>query len=114
ASDYPERGSLFLRVPAYIALSDAQARVEADIASRRRWWVSAATARRLETMTYEDTLKGTVLIGSPASMTTRIEHAAAGTWARWRADGAELRRIPHADVMTALRLLCQQVMPRFH
>ena len=31
------------------------------------------TARRLETMTYEEALKGTVLIGSPGSVAERLE-----------------------------------------
>ena len=111
ASDHPERGGVFLRVPAYIASSDAQARSEAEPSlihfyrqqaalladSAKRAGVDGAdrraqTARRLETMTYEEALKGTVLIGSPGSVAERLRGAAAGTGAGRRADGAELRR----------------------
>jgi alkanesulfonate monooxygenase SsuD/methylene tetrahydromethanopterin reductase-like flavin-dependent oxidoreductase (luciferase family) len=134
ASEHPERGGVFLRVPAYIAPSDAQARAEAEPSlihfyrqqaalladSAKRAGVDgadrrAATARRLETMTYEEALKGTVLIGSPASVATRLEELRQ----ELGLDGVLMElncggRIPHGNVMTALRLLCQEVMPRFH
>lgn len=127
-------GGVFLRVPAYIASTDAQAREEAepsliyfyrqqaallaDLAKRagvdgadRR----AATARRLETMTYEDALKGTVLIGSPGSVAERLE----ALRVELGLDGVLMElncggRIPHEKVMSALQLLCQEVMPKFH
>ena len=130
----PKRGGVFLRVPAYIAPSDVQARTEAepslihfyrqqaallaDLAKRagvdgadRR----AQTARRLETMTYEEALKGTVLIGSPGSVAERLEELRQ----ELELDGVLMElncggKIPHENVMTALRLLCQEVMPRFH
>jgi alkanesulfonate monooxygenase SsuD/methylene tetrahydromethanopterin reductase-like flavin-dependent oxidoreductase (luciferase family) len=129
----PERGGVFLRVPAYIAASDAQARTEAEPSlihfyrqqaalladSAKRVGVDGAdrraqTARRLETITYEEALKGTVLIGSPASVAARLEelHQELGL------DGVLMElncggRIPHENVMTALQLLCQEVMPKF-
>ena len=134
SSDDPQRGGVFLRVPAYIAPTDAQARTEAepslihfyrqqaallaDLAKRagvdgadRR----AQTARRLETMTYEDALKGTVLIGSPGSVAERLEELRQ----ELGLDGVLMElncggKIPHENVMTALRLLCQEVMPKFH
>ena len=43
-------------------------------------------------MTYEEALRGTVLIGSPGSVAERLRGTAAGTGAGRRADGAELRR----------------------
>jgi len=75
----------------------------------------AATARRLETMTYEEALKGTVLIGSPGSVAERLEELRE----ELGLDGVLMElncggRIPHPNVTTALRLLCQEVMPRFH
>ena len=134
SSSEPARGGVFLRVPAYIAATDAQARAEAepslihfyrqqaallaDFAKRagvdgaeRR----AQTARRLETMTYEEALKGTVLIGSPGSVAARLEELCQ----ELGLDGVLMElncggKIPHAKVMTALRLLCQEVKPRFH
>ena len=133
-SDDPRSGGVFLRVPAYIAPTDAQARAEAEPSlihfyrqqaalladSAKRAGVDgadrrAATARRLETMTYEEALKGTVLIGSPASVAERLEELRQALGL----DGVLMElncggRIPHENVMTALRLLCQEVMPRFH
>ena len=134
ASDDPGGGGVFLRVPAYIAPTDAQARAEAEPSlihfyrqqaalladSAKRAGVDgadrrAATARRLEAMTYEEALKGTVLIGSPASVAERLEELRQ----ELGLDGVLMElncggRIPHENVMTALRLLCQEVMPRFH
>ena len=49
-------------------LADSAKRAGVDGAERR-----AQTARRLETMTYEEALKGTVLIGSPGSVADRLE-----------------------------------------
>ena len=76
SSAEPVRGGVFLRVPAYIAATDAQARTEAEPSlihfyrqqaalladSAKRAGVDGAerraqTARRLETMTYEEALK---------------------------------------------------------
>ncbi len=132
-SETPERGGVFLRVPAYIAETDAQARSDAEPSlihfyrqqaalladSAKRAGVDgaekrAATARRLETMTYEEALQGTLLVGSPASVATRLEELRR----QLGLDGVLMElncggRIPHAKVMTALRLLCQEVMPAF-
>ena len=125
-----DTGGVFLRVPAYIAPTDALARVEAEPSlihfyrqqaalladSAKRAGVDgadrrAATARRLETMTYEDALRGTVLIGSPGSVAERL----AALRQELGLDGVLMElncggRIPHANVMTALRLLCQEVI----
>jgi alkanesulfonate monooxygenase SsuD/methylene tetrahydromethanopterin reductase-like flavin-dependent oxidoreductase (luciferase family) len=127
-------GGVFLRVPAYIAPTDAQAREEAEPSlihfyrqqaalladSAKRAGVDGAdrraqTAQRLEKMTYEEALKGTVLIGSPGSVAERLEELRQ----QLGLDGVLMElncggRIPHANVKTALRLLCQEVMPRFH
>src|SRR5215469_10182615 len=85
-------GGVFLRVPAYIAPTDAQAREEAEPSlihfyrqqaalladSAKRAGVDGAdrraqTARRLENITYEEALQGTILIGSPVSVARRLE-----------------------------------------
>jgi alkanesulfonate monooxygenase SsuD/methylene tetrahydromethanopterin reductase-like flavin-dependent oxidoreductase (luciferase family) len=134
ASGNPGSGGVFLRVPAYIAPSDAQARAEAEPSlihfyrqqaalladSAKRAGVDGAdrraqTAQRLAAMTYEEALKGTVLIGSPGSVAERLEELRQ----ELGLDGVLMElncggRIPHANVTTALRLLCQEVMPRFH
>ena len=132
-SEDPERGGVFLRVPAYIAPTDAQARSEAEPSlihfyrqqaalladSSKRAGVDGADrrarlAQRLETMTYETALKGTVLIGSPGSVAERLEELRQ----ELGLDGVLMElncggRIGHDKVMSALRLLCQEVMPRF-
>jgi len=129
-----EGGGVFLRVPAYIADSDERARSEMEPSlihfyrqqaalladSAKRAGVDGAdrraqTARRLETMTYEEALRGTVLIGAPAWVAERLqalkqELGLDGVLMELNCGG----RIPHDNVMTALRLLCQEVMPRFH
>ena len=134
ASGHAETGGVFLRVPAYIAPTDAQARAEAEPSlihfyrqqaalladSAKRAGVDgadrrAATARRLANMTYEEALSGTVLIGSPASVAERLEELRQ----ELGLDGVLMElncggKIPHDNVMTALRLLCQEVMPKFH
>lgn len=126
-------GGVFLRVPAYIAATDAQARAEAEPSlihffrqqaalladSAKRAGVDGAdrraqTARRLEKMTYEEALQGTILIGSPDSVAKRLEELRQ----ELGLDGVLMElncggRIPHENVMTALRLLCQEVMPHF-
>jgi alkanesulfonate monooxygenase SsuD/methylene tetrahydromethanopterin reductase-like flavin-dependent oxidoreductase (luciferase family) len=56
-----------------------------------------------------------VLIGSPGSVAERLEELRQALGL----DGVLMElncggRIPHANVMTALRLLCQEVMPKVH
>ena len=74
----------------------------------------AERLRRLENLTYDEALEGQVLIGTPAAVSDRLR----ALQAELGIDGilAELNcggLIPHRRVMTALRLLCQEVMPRF-
>jgi alkanesulfonate monooxygenase SsuD/methylene tetrahydromethanopterin reductase-like flavin-dependent oxidoreductase (luciferase family) len=125
---------VFLRVPAYIAPTDAQARSEAEPSlihfyrqqaalladSTKRAGVDGAdrrarTAERLANMTYEEALRGTVLIGSPGLVAEWLEELRQ----ELGLDGVLMElncggRIPHANVMTALRLLCEEVMPKVH
>jgi alkanesulfonate monooxygenase SsuD/methylene tetrahydromethanopterin reductase-like flavin-dependent oxidoreductase (luciferase family) len=127
-------GGVFLRVPAYIAETDAQARAEVEPSlihfyrqqaalladSAKRAGVDgadrrAATAQRLANITYEEALRGTVLIGSPDSVAARLDELRQ----ELGLDGVLMElncggQIPHENVMTALRLLCQEVMPKFH
>ena len=56
-----------------------------------------------------------MLIGSPESVAQRLEELRE----ELGLDGVLMElncggQIPHDNVMTALRLLCQEVMPRFH
>jgi alkanesulfonate monooxygenase SsuD/methylene tetrahydromethanopterin reductase-like flavin-dependent oxidoreductase (luciferase family) len=127
-------GKVFLRVPAYIAASDKRARAEAETSfmhffhqqanlladSARRAGVDgaerrAATAKRLLAMSYDDALNGTVLVGSPEAVSDKLHMLQA----KLGLDGVLMElncggMIKHAQVKSALRLLCQKVMPRFH
>ena len=131
AAGHAKTGGVFLRVPAYIAATDAQARAEAEPSlihffrqqaalladSAKRAGVDGAdrraqTAKRLANMTYEEALRGTILIGSPASVAKRLEELRQ----ELGLDGVLMElncggKIPHENVTTALRLLCQEVMP---
>lgn len=131
---HPGAGQVFLRVPAYIAATDKRARAEAEASfmhffrqqanllanSAKRAGVDgadrrAATAARLQAMSYEDALAGTVLVGSPEAVSDKLD----GLQAQLGLDGVLMElncggKITHAQVKSALKLLCQKVMPRFH
>ena len=74
----------------------------------------AQRLQRLENLTYDEALQGQVLIGTPASVIERLrdlqdELGLDGILAELNTGGL----IPHAKVMSAMRLLCAEVMPRF-
>ena len=130
---HPGRGQVFIRFPAYLAATEAQARAEAEASlihyyraqgalladSSRRAGVAEAEergrqARVLEQITFEEARRGLVLIGTPSHVATRLaevreELGVDGVLAEINTGG----QIPHARVMTALRLLCEEVRPRF-
>ena len=134
AAGHPGRGQVFLRVPTYVAETEAQARSEAEEslmhfyreqAGRLRDSLSRAGTRaiegraerlkRIENLTYDEALTGQVLIGTPDIVTERLrmlqeEIGIEGILAELNCGGL----IPHERVMSALRLLCEEVMPRFH
>ena len=134
AAGHPGRGQVFLRVPTYVAETEAQARSEAEEslmhfyreqAGRLRDSLSRAGTRaiegraerlkRIENLTYEEALGGQVLVGAPDTITERLrmlqeEIGIDGILAELNCGGL----IPHERVMSALRLLCEEVMPRFH
>jgi alkanesulfonate monooxygenase SsuD/methylene tetrahydromethanopterin reductase-like flavin-dependent oxidoreductase (luciferase family) len=69
----------------------------------------------IQSPTYDDALDGTVLVGSPEAVSDKLH----GLQAQLGLDGVLMElncggMIPHAQVKSALRLLCQKVMPRFH
>ena len=75
----------------------------------------AERLKRIENITYDEALSGQVLVGTPESVTQRLRELQE----ELGIDGilAEINRgglVPHDRVMTALRLLCEEVMPRFH
>ena len=71
-------------------------------------------AERLRTLTYADVLRGNVLVGTPESVADKLrrlqdEIGFDGILAELNCGGL----IPHERVLHALKLLCQEVMPRF-
>jgi len=75
----------------------------------------AERLKRIENLTYEEALGGQVLVGTPAMVTDRLgalrdDLGIDGILAEINCGGL----VPHHRVMTALHLLCAEVMPRFH
>ena len=90
-------------------LTDSTGRAGVEQTDKR-----ARAAERLNTITYDEALQGTVLIGTPDDVAKRIK----GLRDDLGLDGILLEincggKIPHAKEKEALRLLCQEVMPRF-
>jgi alkanesulfonate monooxygenase SsuD/methylene tetrahydromethanopterin reductase-like flavin-dependent oxidoreductase (luciferase family) len=133
AAGHPGRGEVYLRVPTYLAETPARAREEPreslmhfyrEQAERLRDSLSRAGTRaiegraerlaRLENLTYDEALAGQVLVGTPDRVAAQLH----GLEDELGIDGilAELNcggLIPHARVMSALELLCREVMPQF-
>jgi len=131
---HPGRGKVYLRVPAYLADSDARARAELEESlmsffryqaelgrdSARRAGGEVAVQRlkrveRLEALTFDEALATQVICGTPDSFAARLreveeELGLDGILAELNCGG----KIPHDGVMRALQLLCEEVKPRFH
>jgi alkanesulfonate monooxygenase SsuD/methylene tetrahydromethanopterin reductase-like flavin-dependent oxidoreductase (luciferase family) len=134
AAGHPGKPQVYLRVPAYVADTDARAREEAgpgiqllfknhaailkDAAAKTNEPAAIERAKhadRLQNARYEETLGAQVLSGSPDTFARQLREVRDalgldGILAELNCSGT----IPHANVMTALRLMCQEVMPRFH
>jgi alkanesulfonate monooxygenase SsuD/methylene tetrahydromethanopterin reductase-like flavin-dependent oxidoreductase (luciferase family) len=134
AAGHPGRGKVFLRVPAYLAETRERARAEArdslmgffayqaelgrDSARRAGGDVAVQRLRRverLEALTYEEALATQVLIDEPDGFTARLrevdeEIGLDGILAELNCGG----HIPQDRVLNALRLMCEEVKPRFH
>ena len=127
------RGQVFLRVPVYVAATDTAAREEPKesilhllhtIGSRLEASASGSGARavenraargqKMQSIAYEDVLRERMIVGTPGRVVDRLRQLEE----ELGLDGilAELNPgslVPHARVMEALRLLCEEVMPRF-
>lgn len=124
------RGGVFVSAPIYIAETEQRARDEArDSVThfyRQQYELVADSARRsgreqfirraeyLRTLTYDDVLRGNALVGTPDSVAARLkalqdEVGFDGILAELNCGGL----IPHDRVLNALRLLCEEVKPRF-
>jgi alkanesulfonate monooxygenase SsuD/methylene tetrahydromethanopterin reductase-like flavin-dependent oxidoreductase (luciferase family) len=124
------KGQVFVSAPIYIAETEERARAEAEESVkhfyRLQYELIAESARRsgreqfirraehLKNLTYDDALRGNVIVGTPESVANRLRELQD----RIGFDGilAELNcggLIPHDRVINAIRLLCQEVMPQF-
>jgi alkanesulfonate monooxygenase SsuD/methylene tetrahydromethanopterin reductase-like flavin-dependent oxidoreductase (luciferase family) len=125
---------VFLRVPAFLAETRQRARAEAEESimsffryqaelgrdSARRAGGELAVQRlrqveRLEALTYDEALATQLLVDDPDGFTARLrevqeEIGLDGILAELNCGG----KIPQDRVVNALRLLCQEVKPRFH
>jgi alkanesulfonate monooxygenase SsuD/methylene tetrahydromethanopterin reductase-like flavin-dependent oxidoreductase (luciferase family) len=134
AAGHPGKGEVYLRVPVYIAETEERARREpeesvmylfrsigerleasASLSGARAIEQRAERGQQLQTVSYEDALRDKMIVGTPDQVVEKLQRLQEEIGL----DGilAELNPgslIPHALVMNALRLLCQQVMPRFH
>jgi alkanesulfonate monooxygenase SsuD/methylene tetrahydromethanopterin reductase-like flavin-dependent oxidoreductase (luciferase family) len=130
---HPGQGEVYLRVPVYVADTEDKAREEPResimhllryIGERLAASATASGAREIEnraargqknlTIDYEEVLRERMIVGTPAGVIERLQELRAVLGL----DGilAELNPgslIPHERVLEALRLLCQEVMPRF-
>ncbi|HUA56488.1 MAG TPA: LLM class flavin-dependent oxidoreductase [Candidatus Sulfotelmatobacter sp.] len=134
AAGHPGKGQIFLRVPLYVAASDARARAESEASilhfyKRHAQLLKDAAAKTGEaaavkrashaeyllTLDYEKGLGQNLIAGSPDSVIEQLtalrdELGLDGILAELNCGG----NIEHQGVMTALQLLCQEVMPKFH
>jgi alkanesulfonate monooxygenase SsuD/methylene tetrahydromethanopterin reductase-like flavin-dependent oxidoreductase (luciferase family) len=133
AAGHPGSGQVFLRVPVYIADTEERARAEPEpsimhfyrvLGAQLEQSAAASGARaieqraergqRLQSIDYDEVLREKIVVGTPRMVADRL----AGLREELGIDGilAELNcgsRIPHAQVMRALELLCGAVMPEF-
>ena len=130
---HPGEGHVTMRAPGYIAATEAAARAEAEASLIHYYRAQAAlqldsagragvdgadrkvmAARRLNAITYEEALRGSVLIGTPNRVSDQLlalqrDVGLDGVMIEMNCGGL----IPHDKEKEALRLLCQEVMPRF-
>ena len=133
AAGHPGRGQVFVSAPTYIAETEERARAEpkasimhfyheqANLLEGSAKLVDPVTAARrmqrvhdLRRRTYDDALGANVLIGTLDTIAQRLEALQAeiglsGILAELNCGGL----IPHDEVVNAMRLMCQEVMPRF-
>jgi alkanesulfonate monooxygenase SsuD/methylene tetrahydromethanopterin reductase-like flavin-dependent oxidoreductase (luciferase family) len=126
-------GKVYLRVPIYVGETDEEARTtpehsmmpfyrsigaqledSATRAGARAVEQRAERGQALQTITYGEVLRDKVIVGTPASVTRRLEDLIAklgldGVLAELNCGGL----IPEPKVMRSLQLMCQEVAPRF-
>ncbi len=134
AAGHPGTGEVYLRVPVYLAETEERARREpeasvmhlfrsigerleasATLSGARAIEQRAERGQQLQTVSYEEALRDKMIVGTPDQVAEKLQRLRDEIGL----DGilAELNPgslIPHGLVMNALRLLCHDVMPRFH
>jgi alkanesulfonate monooxygenase SsuD/methylene tetrahydromethanopterin reductase-like flavin-dependent oxidoreductase (luciferase family) len=129
---HPGRGQVFVSAPTYLAETEERARAEpkesithfyheqANLLEGAARLVDPETAARrmrrvdqLRSMRYEDGLRNHALVGTPEAIAERLktlrrEIGLTGILTELNCGGL----IPHQQVLTAMRLLCQDVKPR--
>jgi alkanesulfonate monooxygenase SsuD/methylene tetrahydromethanopterin reductase-like flavin-dependent oxidoreductase (luciferase family) len=133
AAGHQGSGEVYLRVPVYVAETEELARKEpeagvmgllratgerlqesASFVSTQPSELRAARAHHLRNLTYAEALREKMVVGTAAGVVDRLtalreELGLNGILAELNPGGL----IPQMRVMNALRLLCQQVMPKF-
>ena len=97
---HPGTGAVYLRVAGTSGTGDSETR--------------AARGQKMQSIDYEEVLRERMIVGTSARVVDRLKQVQE----ELGLDGilAELNPgslIPHERVMTALRLLCEEVMPKF-
>jgi len=132
AAGHPGRGQVFVSAPTYIAETADRAYAEpkhsilhfyheqANLLEGAARLVDPETAARrmrrvnqLRNLRYEDGLHNHALVGTPAAVAEKLsvlkqEIGLSGILAELNCGGL----IPHRQVLTAMRLLCEEVKPR--
>ncbi len=134
AAGHEGHGRVYMRVPLYVGDTAERARSEPEPsimkffreqaarlrASANRAGTSASEGRAeraamLDTLTYEDAIRGKIIIGTPERVAEQLhalkdELGLDGILAELNTGGL----IPHDCVVNALWLLCEEVKPAFH
>jgi alkanesulfonate monooxygenase SsuD/methylene tetrahydromethanopterin reductase-like flavin-dependent oxidoreductase (luciferase family) len=131
---HPGKGEVFLRIPVYIAETEARARKESEAsimqfyrqlgeqleasasqAGARDIEQRDARGRRLQEITFDEVLRDKVIVGTPDMVIKRLREITDvlgldGILAELNSGGLT----PRDGVQRALQLLCQEVMPAFN
>jgi alkanesulfonate monooxygenase SsuD/methylene tetrahydromethanopterin reductase-like flavin-dependent oxidoreductase (luciferase family) len=133
AAGHPGQGEVYLRVPVYVGEMEASARADpeqsimqfyrmlgaqledsATRAGARATEQRAERGQALQTIRYEDVLREKVIVGTPDTVTRRLQDLTRtlglnGILAELNCGGL----LPNEKVMRSLQLMCEEVAPRF-
>jgi alkanesulfonate monooxygenase SsuD/methylene tetrahydromethanopterin reductase-like flavin-dependent oxidoreductase (luciferase family) len=133
AAGHKGHGEVYLRVPVYVGETEKEARADpehsimqfyktlgaqledsATRAGARAVEQRAERGQALQTIGYDDALRDKVIVGTPATVTTRLQDLTRklglnGVLAELNCGGL----VPHEKVMRSLQLMCEEVAPRF-